>query len=380
MLEPSPRRDLRLDFFRGVALIFIFVDHIPGNVLSYFTPQTLCFFDAAEIFIFISGFTAMLVYNRLLSERGAIYAILRVLSRAWYLYVAHVFLFILFVAEVSYIAAHFDNPMFNEEMRVADFLREPHVAISEALILQFQPTFLDILPLYIVMLLFFPFVLLGMRWNWLPVLFVSGLLYACVQVFELSVPAYPPGRVWFFNPLAWQFLFTTGAVLAYVSARVPTLANLPRIAFRLVIGLFFASVIVRVSWTMHDFWEPIPPLLVKELSTLKNFWPAVDDKTNLSPIRIIPFFGLVVLVAAHVPCGARFLTSSLARPLVLCGQQSLEIFCLGILLSALGHVVLTEYSARIPVQVFVNAVGVTILIITARIVSWYKRAERIPTQ
>jgi hypothetical protein len=67
-------RDLRLDFFRGLALIFIFVDHIPENVLSYFTLQAFQFFDAAEVFIFVSGYTAAFVYGRTLALHGAGYA------------------------------------------------------------------------------------------------------------------------------------------------------------------------------------------------------------------------------------------------------------------------------------------------------------------
>ena len=105
--EPSTQRDLRLDFFRGLSLIFIYIDHIPSNVLSYFTLQSNTFFDAAEVFIFISGYTAALVYGRRLAAKGAIYATAQVWRRAWTLYVAHIFLFVLFIAEVSYTAATF---------------------------------------------------------------------------------------------------------------------------------------------------------------------------------------------------------------------------------------------------------------------------------
>ena len=87
---PPPPRDLRLDFFRGLALIFIFIDHIPENILSYFTLQTAQFYDAAEVFIFISGYTAALVYGRTLAVRGATYAAAQALRRAWQLYVMRV--------------------------------------------------------------------------------------------------------------------------------------------------------------------------------------------------------------------------------------------------------------------------------------------------
>jgi hypothetical protein len=368
--EASTQRDPRLDFFRGLSLIFIFVDHIPHNILSYFTLQSITFFDAAEVFIFISGFTAALVYGRRLAEKGAVYATARVLQRAWQLYVAHIFLFVLFVAEVSYTAATFKNPMYNEEMRVADFLDEPHIAVIKALLLQFQPAFLDILPMYIVMLVIFPAVLIGMRVHWLLVLVPSALLYIAVQVFDIPVAAYPPGHEWYFNPLAWQFLFVSGAVLAHVSAQGVSFERLFRVAYPLAAAIFVAALVVRVSWTLHGLWEPVPPLLLKEL------WPA--DKNSLSPVRLFPFFALVLLVAVHVPRNARFLAGKAARPIVMAGQQSLEIFCLGILLSALGHVIISEFGTGLPLKLAVNAAGIAIMLLSARAIDWYKALDRLP--
>src|ERR1700743_3963366 len=94
-LPPVLPRDMRLDFFRGLALVCIFIDHIPGNYLGYFTLSAFGFFDAAEVFIFISGFTAALVYGRTLAVRGRLIARAQVLRRAWELYVAHIFLFMI---------------------------------------------------------------------------------------------------------------------------------------------------------------------------------------------------------------------------------------------------------------------------------------------
>ena len=370
MPEPSTPRDLRLDFFRGVSLIFIFIDHIPENILSYFTLQAVAFFDAAEVFIFISGFTAALVYGRRLASKGALYATAQVLRRAWQLYVAHIFLFVLFVAEVSYTATTFKNPMYNEEMRVADFLDEPHIAVIKALLLEFQPTFLDILPLYIVMLVIFPAILLGMQRHRLWVLVPSAIIYLAVQIFDITVPAYPAGHVWYFNPLAWQFLFVAGAVLGNRTAHGESFATLLRLAYPVAAVVFAAALVIKLSWTLHGVWEPIPGLFLKEL------WPV--NKNNLSPLRLVPFFALVLLVARLVSPQARFLGSRAARPLVLCGQQSLEIFCLGILLSALGHFILAEYDSAIVLQLAVNVAGIAVMLLTAKMIDWYKAMDRMP--
>jgi hypothetical protein len=367
---PAARlRDLRLDFFRGLALIFIFIDHIPENILSYFTVQAVQFYDAAEIFIFISGYTAALVYGRTLALQGPSYATARIISRAWQLYVAHIFLFVMFIAEVSYTVTTFKNPMYNDEMRVGDFLDEPHVAIVKALLLEFQPTFLDILPLYILLLAIFPIILLGLRLRPALVLIPSFLLYVAVQVTGISVPAYPEGHVWFFNPLAWQFLFIAGAALGLDGMRGNRWLRLERAilpAAAIVVG---AGFFVKLSWTIHGVWDAFPGLFLKEL------WPI--NKNNLSPIRLIPFFAALAVVAAMVRRDAAFLRLPLTKPLVLCGQQSLEIFCLGILLSALGHFVLSEYSSGIVTQGFVNLAGILVMCLTAKMIDWYKTMGRM---
>ena len=313
MPEPSTSRDLRLDFFRGVSLILIFIDHVPENILSYFTLPAVAFFDAAEVFIFISGFTAALVYGRRLVDKGALHAIASVVRRAWQLYVAHIFLFVLFIAEVSYTATAFNNPMYNEEMGVTNFLDEPYIAVIKALLLEFQPTFLDILPLYILMLVIFPVILLGMQRHWRLVLVASAVVYLAVQIFGISVPAYPEGHVWYFNPLAWQFLFVAGAVLGTRALQDEGSSRLLQLAFPAAAIVFVVALTVRVSWTVHGVWEPFPALFLKQL------WPV--NKNNLAPLRLVNFFALVVLVATLIPRDARFLRSAAARPLVQCGQQ-----------------------------------------------------------
>jgi hypothetical protein len=372
---PSPSsaassRDLRLDFFRGLALVCIFIDHIPENYLNYFTLSAIGFFDAAEVFIFISGFTAALVYGRALAQRGAMIASVLVLRRAWQLYVAHVFLFMIFIAEVSYTVKTFNNPMYNEEMGVGDFLEHPHIAVVQALLLQFQPTFLDILPLYIVMLLIFPILLLGMRRHPMVVLVPSALIYLFVQLRGFDVPAYPPGNIWTFNPLAWQFLFVLGAVLAQAETRSGERARMIELAYWPALVIAGVSLVIRLSWSFHGVWDAVPAFFLRQL------WPL--NKGNLSPIRLISFFALVMLVARWVPPRAAFMRAGLARPLVLCGRHSLEIFCLSILLSALGHFLMSEVNAGFTMQVGVNVVGIAIMCLTAGMLDWYRAVQRGP--
>ena len=253
-------RDLRLDFFRGLALFCIFVDHLPDNLVSQFTLQSVMFGDAAEVFILISGYTAGMVYGRAMERQGFLIAALRVGQRLWQLYVAHVFLFMVFMAMMAYTVEALNISLYAEESQAADFLKDPGVAVVKALTLQFQPAYMDILPLYIVLLAALPFALTGFRfWPWV-VLTASLGLWLAVQIdSRIALSAYPgPDRVWAFNPFGWQALFFLGAWLGWRGTRdgLPWLDR--RWLFRLAAGFALVAFVIRFSWTLHGLYYADP--------------------------------------------------------------------------------------------------------------------------
>ena len=152
----------------GLALWLIFLDHIPSNLVAWGTIRNYGFSDATEIFVFVSGYTAAFVYGKEMRERGFLVAGAHILRRAWQIYVAHVFLFAIYLAEISYVATSFENPLYAEEMNILDFLKQPDVTIIQALLLKFKPANMDVLPLYIILLLLFPPILwlLQFRATW----------------------------------------------------------------------------------------------------------------------------------------------------------------------------------------------------------------------
>src|SRR5690349_12263710 len=192
-------RDLRLDLFRGLALWLIFLDHVPNNIVSWFTIRNYGFSDATEIFIFISGYTAAFVYGRAMIQRGFIVAGARILKRAWQIYVAHVFLFAIYIAEIAYVSASFDNPLYVEEMNALKFLETPDITIIQALLLKFKPANMDVLPLYIVLLAMFPVALWVLIRNATAALMASVALYVLTWQYNWNISSYPSGH-WVFNP------------------------------------------------------------------------------------------------------------------------------------------------------------------------------------
>src|SRR5260221_10453914 len=111
-----PGRDLRLDLFRGLALWLIFLDHVPNNIVAWFTIRNYGFSDATEIFIFISGYTAAFVYGRAMLESGFVVATARILRRGWQIYFAHPFLFSIFFSAIFFVPPPFQDPLSSGEI------------------------------------------------------------------------------------------------------------------------------------------------------------------------------------------------------------------------------------------------------------------------
>jgi hypothetical protein len=360
-------RDLRLDLFRGLALWLIFLDHIPANAVSWITIRHYGFSDATEIFVFISGYTAAFVYGREMRDRGFVVGGARILRRAWQVYVAHIFLFVLYFAEVSYVTTVFDNPLYSEEIGILNFLKQPASTLVQAMILRFQPANMDILPLYITLLLgFVPALWLLLRRPTLA-LAASGALYAAVKIFGLRLATYPEGT-WFFNPLAWQFLFIFGAWCALGGVARAGRFIQSRPALVLAIGYLVFSLAVSFVWNV--------PWLEARVPRWVSHWIFSIDKTNLDPERFLHFVALAVVTVQFVPRDMPGLESRWLRPVILCGQHSLVVFCLGEFLSFAGHFVITEAAGSLAIHVLVSLAGILIMIGVALLLTWYKKTER----
>jgi hypothetical protein len=362
----ATERDLRLDLFRGLALWLIFLDHIPENVVNWFTIRNYGFSDATEIFIFISGYTAAFVYGRAMRERGYLIASARILRRAWQIYVAHIFLFTIFMAEIAYVASTFDNPLYAEEMNILDFLKQPDVTIFQALLLKFKPVNMDVLPLYIVLLLLFPPALAMLMWQPAFALACSALLYVLTWNFDWNLPAYPNG-VWFFNPFAWQLLFVFGAWCALGGARrlQPVLQS--RAILAIAIAYLAFAFVITLTW----YIEPLGRLVPNWLSE----WMYPIDKTNLDVLRFAHFLALAAVTVHFVPRDWPGLKWPILQPAIRCGQHSLEIFCLGVFLAFAGQFIIGEYSGGPLIQIAISITGIVIMIGTANLISWYKAIE-----
>ena len=368
-LLPIERRDLRLDAFRGVANWAIFLNHIPNNAGMWITTRNYGFSDAAELFVFIAGYAAAIVYAKSMLTQGFSAGTTRLLERAWQLYVAHVVLLAINLAVINWAAQTYNEPHLLDEFNVAGFTHDPVRTLTQGLLLKYKPFNFDILPLYIVVLTACPPAL----WLMLrrpDVTIVGALaLYFSARHFEWNLPAYPSG-VWYFNPFTWQFLFMLGAWCALGGAsRTRTIIRSPAV---LVIGAAYLS--FALVMTMAGHFETIGRLFPEWL--VSTFNP--NDKTNLAPYRVVHFMAIAVLVIRFLPIDRPGLESRWLRPLIVCGQRSLEVFCVGLLLSFVGHFLLDEVSDSLLAQIVVSLSGIALMTAVAYYRSWSKELDKQP--
>src|SRR6202048_3043522 len=201
VLRP-PERALRLDLFRGIGQWMVFLDHIPHDVVSWLTLRNYGFSDAAEFFVFISGYLAGFIYGPIIGAGHFLAALKRLWKRAAEMYVAHIMLFLIFTAQIARTARKFDNPMYENEFNVFNFLQHPPTLIGKGLTLQYKPVDLDVLPLYISLIAAAPLMLWCLVRRPNLTLLGSIVLYILARTFDWNLASYPPGTTWYFNPFA----------------------------------------------------------------------------------------------------------------------------------------------------------------------------------
>ena len=361
-------RDPRIDFFRGLALIFIFWDHVPHNPLANVTVQNFGFSDAAEIFVFLAGYAAVLAYGKILQRDGYFIACLKILRRVWTLYVVHIFLLALLMGIVIFANSHIETRDLVQEMGLEYFLNNTQQALVDELLLRFKPNLTDPLPLYIVLILSLPITLpLLLRAPTITVA-ISLAVYLLAPWQGWNLPA-SNGGVWYFNPITWQCLFILGGAAALRST--PPTERRPLLRQPLFIAAaayVLTTCVITLSWRwpeLHDAWMP----------RVIGEWLYPISKTDLSPVRLLHFLALAYVTAKLLP-GVGWTQHGLARQLVRMGRYSLEVFCLGVVLAPLADMVNALNGDTFAMQVFTALVGAAMMSLFAAWLEFNKQLDQ----
>lgn len=348
-------RDPRIDFFRGLALIFIFWDHVPHNPLGQITLRNVGFSDAAEVFVFLAGYAAVLAYGKILQRDGYWIASLKILRRAWVLYVVHIFLLAMLMGIVFFANSHVETRDLVEEMGLTHFVTHPQQALTDELLLRFKPNLMDPLPLYIVLLAGLPLVLpLLLRRTWLVVV-GSATVYLLAPWMGWNLRAIADG-VWYFNPVTWQFLFILGGAAAIQATRArpaDTRALARQPLFMAAAMYTVLAGVLTLSWRWPEVHDALMPAWLSDL-----IYPI--SKTDLSPLRLLHFLALAYVTAKLLP-GRGWTQNWLAEQSCRMGRYSLEVFCLGVLLAPLADMLNAQAGDAWPMQIFSALLGMALM-------------------
>lgn len=334
----APRgRDARLDMFRGIALVMIFINHVPGTVYETFTNRNFGFSDAAEAFVFMSGMAAGLAYSKGFRPGNLWLASTKVWARARQLYFVHITITMICLAMFAAAALWFGLPEVMHKNNVAPIFGKPLSTLIGIPLLTHQLGYLNILPLYAMLLLATPlFLLVGMRRPWL-LLALSVALWALAGQFRLNIPSFPNSGGWFFNPFSWQLLYVLG-LLSGVAMKSGTRF----IPFSRVLFVLAAAFLVLVL-----LWVKIPELgkagrdVLAALSAAgAPFYITWFDKTFLALPRLLHALALFYVLGS-LPIMRPLASSRAAAPFRLLGRQGLAVFAVGTVISMFLQVVKT---------------------------------------
>jgi len=363
LVDRSLDRDVRLDLCRGVALWFAFLNHVPDNIGSWLTLRYYGFSDSAEVFMFVSGATCALAYGRVRRRDGWFAVAGHTLRRSWEIYVAYLLLIMAYVV-IIHLAG---NAQFADQTHIGYLLDRPGEALTHAAILQYRPVNTDALPNFIVYHLLFVPLLWSLFKSPNVTLGASLGLYLAVQVFGWNLPQWPVND-WYFNPFAWQVLVVLGAWWVMGGGEKLWSLLMSRIVTCSAAIFLLFSLVVTLSWSIAPLERVFPPLLVKLIYPI--------DKSDLDPLRLLHFLAIAVLVARFVRRDWKGSMTPLLRGAVRCGENSLEIYCLGVLLAFGGEILLVRVTNGIAMQIAISIGGITLMIAFATLLTWLANGSR----
>ncbi|WP_244497564.1 OpgC family protein [Aureimonas sp. AU40] len=361
---PGSARDNRVDFFRGFALLTIFVNHVPGVMWEHLTSRNYGFSDSAELFVFLAGFASAFAYGRPFLQASALVASVKALRRAGTLYLVHITLTMITVSIFAFAAMGTGDGRYLMQLGIGYFMTQPIETLAGVASLMHQLAYLNILPMYCVILLMLPAMLaIGRRVGLYGLLIVSATLWAIAGTTGFNLPNHPNPGGWQFNPFAWQLIFAIGlaAGLAKAGGRALVAYN-PALYTIALVYLFLSFLFVEFQLWHWSAMVPGPFLMT-------GF-----DKTFVTLPRLLHLAALVY-VFVHAPYGSVFRRIGANNPLCLVGRHSLPIFATGTILSILAQALRLDREPAFLFDTTLIAIGLAMHFALALFLEWWRGAS-----
>jgi hypothetical protein len=355
-----PRAPNAVDFWRGFALVSIFVNHVPGIWYERLTHRNLSISDSAELFVFLAGWSLGLLVGRSDAQKSLPVLGFRLGGRSLQIYAAHILISALALALLAATAFLLENPLLLEWHNASAFFQDPqHVQIGIVL-LTHQLGYFDILPLYVVLMLAAPAFAVIDRFARPLLVPISLALYFASLTVPFTAHTWPVEGQWFFNPFTWQAIFVLGFALSRDEGLGAVVRrNITWIRYISAPIVAICAVLVWFNWFPDPTTLPEPRLLF------------LNGKSFLTPMRLLQFLALAAVFSAAYPMISRI--PWLPEFLSTLGRNSLYVFCVGSLLSLSGQIIRFLYSGSLAVDTIVVIVGVGLLWLTAWMAEWRER-------
>lgn len=346
------QRDTRIDVFRALALLTIFITHIPGNIFDRFTIKNFGFADAAEVFVLISGVAVGLAYGRRIESKGMAAITFSIWRRAWTLVRAHMMTTVATLLIFCGMAVLYGRPDILLQNNILPVIDDTERAIIGLGTFGHQLGYNNILPMYAVVLIATPAILWGMKRSMALTLACSAAVWLAAGIFQIAPPNYPGKGFWFLNPLSWQFLYTIGMAAMIHVRRGGGLPQDPFFTRVAIVYLVFALIWVNGPLSGHSTWFGLPPVL------------GGFDKTFLSLSRLLNVLALAYLVARW-PVVSNLARTSPTNPLAILGKHALPVFVAGTVCAMAAQAIRAVYIPTLTLDLSLLAIGLMIQLAVA---------------
>ncbi|GJL80398.1 MAG: membrane protein [marine bacterium B5-7] len=367
----QPRqRDPRLDFFRGMAMLIIFIAHVPNNRFANYIPARFGFSDAAEMFVFLSGMAAAIAFAGTYRRAGFVTGSARIGYRCFQLYATHLGMFFLIATLAAYANTLVEYPNYIGQLNLWRFFQHTEESMIGLFSLTYVPNYFDIMPMYMGVLAMVPLIMLLSRASIRIVPLFCLMLYAAMWLFDLEFLADSmTDRPWFFNPFGWQIIFFTGFCLGTGWIKPPPTS-------KALLSVAIVFIVACVPFAHYPTWSQVETL-GKARAMLEPFW---IDKTNLGPLRWLHFMAIVYIMVTLLQGRIWLLSTRIAAPIVKTGQNALPVFFLSMTLSFIAGMILDQIGRSTTSLWFVNGVGISILMLAAYLFGWFKKKPWVRQQ
>jgi hypothetical protein len=354
------RKANAIDFWRGAALLNIFVGHIPGNVFERVSYRNFSLSDSSEAFFFLAG-CALGLGSFAKGSRGPLEVARCAARRIAFLYRAQLFMTAAAIGILCIGSLVLNDPTVLQFGRAGAVFGDSTRSLVGLLLLSHQLQYFDILPLYIVLTAFVPLIVwFNARSSWLLVA-TSVATWVAATSLQLNLATWPMPGQWFFNPLSWQLLFVLGFVFTAGGAPGNAAKAIARGTFWPALGIVLGADLLVALKATPD------PIIVDSTASSILF-----NKSFLGPARVIHFLAVLVVYARLYPLIERYAAMP-ARLLALLGRTSLQVFVAASLLSLVARILKYAYGKDYVVDLIVIVTGFSLLTLTA----WWTECRRI---